>query len=68
MKKTYTIQIDSKLEPILDKLKDDLGKTSRAEVFRLGIALLKLVTEGTQDGQKLILTKGDDRREILIPG
>ena len=67
-KKTYTFQIDSKLDETLDGLKEDLGKTSRADVFRLGITLLKVANEGKMKGLKLTLSDDEDKvqKEIVI--
>ena len=67
-KKTYTVQIDSKLDSTLENLKDDLGKTSRAEVFRMGVALLKIAREGKEKGLKLTLSDENDnvQKEIVI--
>ena len=67
-KKTYTFQIDSKLDKTLDELKEDLGKTSRADVLRLGVTLLKVAKEGKEKGLKLTLSDDDDKvqKEIVI--
>ena len=67
-KKTFTVQIDSKLDQTLEELKEDLGKTSRADVFRLGITLLKVANEGKRKGLKLTLSDEDDKvqKEIVI--
>ncbi len=39
--KTFTVGIDENLDRTIDELKEKFGKTSRADVFRMGIALLK---------------------------
>ena len=69
-RKTFTVSIDSRLDQALDELRSSLGKTSRADVFRLAITLLKLAEEARQRGQKLVIADQDDRvvKEILLPG
>jgi metal-responsive CopG/Arc/MetJ family transcriptional regulator len=69
-RKTFTVSIDSRLDQALDELRASLGKTSRADVFRLAITLLKLAEEARQRGQKLVIADQEDRvvKEILLPG
>lgn len=68
--KTFTVSIDERLDRALDELKESMGKTSRAEVFRLAITLLKIADEARQEGLKLAIAdkQGKVHREILIPG
>lgn len=68
--KNFTVQIDDKLDHLLDQMKESLGKTSRAEVFRLGLALLKMAIEARDRGEKIAIANSEDRvvKEILIPG
>ncbi len=68
--KTFTVSIDERLDRALDELKESMGKTSRAEVFRLAITLLKIADEARQEGLKLAIAdrQGNVQREILIPG
>jgi hypothetical protein len=67
--KTFTVTIDEKLDKTLNELKVNLGRTSRADVFRLGIGLLKLAAEAKTQGMKMTISDDDDivRKEILIP-
>ena len=69
-RKTFTVSIDARLDKALDELRASLGKSSRADVFRLAITLLKLADEARQRGQKLVIADQDDRviKEILLPG
>jgi metal-responsive CopG/Arc/MetJ family transcriptional regulator len=68
--KTFTVSIDERLDQALDELKDSLGKTSRAEVFRLAITLLKVADEARREGLRLAIAdkQGKVQKEILIPG
>ncbi len=65
--KTFTVNIDDKLEGTLDKLKKDF-RTTRAEVFRMGIALLKVAEEARETGYKLTISDKDDKvkKEIVL--
>lgn len=67
--KTFSVQIDERLDSVLSGLRESLGKTSRAEIFRLAIALLQLATEGRDKGLKLTLSNSEDEvvKEIVLP-
>lgn len=66
--KTFTVGIDENLDRTIDELKEKFGKTSRADVFRMGIALLKVAAEAKDRGLKLTISDLDDvvKKEILI--
>jgi metal-responsive CopG/Arc/MetJ family transcriptional regulator len=68
--KTFTVSIDDRLDRALDELKESLGKTSRAEVFRLAVTLLKIADEARREGLKVAIAdkQGKVQKEILIPG
>jgi len=68
-RKTFTVSIDARLDRALDELRASLGKSSRADVFRLAITLLKVADEARQRGQKLVIADQEDRvlKEILLP-
>src|SRR5262245_37898371 len=68
-RKTFTVSIDARLDKALDELRESLGKSSRADVFRLAITLLKVADEARQRGQKLVIADQEDRviKEILLP-
>ena len=67
--KTFTVNIDEKLDHTLDDLKEKLQKSSKSEIFRLSIALLKIVAEAKVKGAKFIIIDENSEREkeILIP-
>jgi hypothetical protein len=68
--KTFTVSIDDKTDQALDSLRKSLGKTSRADVFRLAIALLKIADDAKQGGFKVTIADKQDKvqKEILLPG
>jgi hypothetical protein len=67
--KTFTVGIDENLDKTIDDLKDKFGKTSRADVFRMGIALLKVAAEAKERDLKLTVSDGNDvvKKEIVLP-
>ena len=48
--KMITFTIDDSTDQLLERLKNALGKTSRAEILRKAIALLEVATEAEQEG------------------
>jgi hypothetical protein len=67
--KTFTVGIDERLDRTIDELKDRFGKTSRADVFRMGIALLKVAADAKEQGLKLTVSDENDvvKKEIVLP-
>jgi metal-responsive CopG/Arc/MetJ family transcriptional regulator len=58
--KTFTVGIDENLDRTIDELKEKFGKTSRADVFRMGIALLKVAAEAKNGTLTITLPKSPD--------
>ena len=67
--KTFTVGIDEALDRTIDELKERFGKTSRADVFRMGIALLKVAADARDRQLKLTVSDQNDivRKEIVLP-
>ena len=67
--KTFTVGIDENLDKTIDELKEKFGKTSRADVFRMGIALLKVAAEARERDLKLTVSDRNDvvKKEIVLP-
>jgi predicted transcriptional regulator len=62
----YTLQMNDKLESLLDQLAENEG-ISKAQVVRRALTLLALAEEQEREGYSLALTKdGEVAREILI--
>ena len=66
--KTFTVGIDENLDRTIDELKEKFGKTSRADVFRMGIALLKVAAEARERDLKLTISDQNDvvKKEIVL--
>jgi Arc/MetJ-type ribon-helix-helix transcriptional regulator len=67
-----TFKFDEQLTKTLDELKDASRASSKSEVVRRAITLLKLVQDAAANGEKLVLRKEDAdgkvirEREIII--
>jgi len=67
-----TFRFDEQLTKTIDELKDATSASSKAEVVRRAIALLKLVQDAAGSGEKLVLRQEDGEgqttkeREIII--
>lgn len=67
-----TFKFDEQLTKTLDDLKDASRASSKSEVVRRAITLLKLVQDATANGEKLVLRREDENgtvikeREIII--
>lgn len=62
----YTIQMNDKLEQILEELAEKEG-VSKAQVIRKSLTLLKLAEEQQDEGYDLAFTKeGEPERRVLI--
>jgi hypothetical protein len=69
MAKTFTISVDDRLDRVLEELKSELGKSSKAEVVRLGIALLKIAADARKEDRKISVTSADGKvyETVLLP-
>jgi Arc/MetJ-type ribon-helix-helix transcriptional regulator len=67
-----TFKFDEQLTKTLDELKNTSSASSKSEVVRRAITLLKLVQDASANGEKLVLRKEDasghviKEREIVI--
>ncbi len=67
-----TFRFDEQLTKTLDELKNASTASSKAEIVRRAITLLKIVQDATSKGEKLVLRQEDDKgntvkeREIII--
>lgn len=68
MSSPTTFKFDEKLTQTLDELKSATGASSKAEIVRRAIALLKVVQDATKDGGEVVVRppKGSDDRERVI--
>ena len=62
-----SFDFDKKLTATIDKLKKDMGATSRSEVLRRAIALLQVANTATRDGSELVIKKkGQTEKHIIL--
>ena len=62
-----SFDFDKKLTETIDKLKKDMGATSRSEVLRRAIALLQIANTATRDGSELVIKKkGQTEKHIIL--
>ena len=67
MSSLSTFKFDPKLTAVIEQLKGEINATSKSEVIRRAITLLKLVQEANERGDELvILEKGGDKTRIII--
>jgi predicted transcriptional regulator len=67
MSSPTTFKFDEKLTATLDELKTATGASSKAEIVRRAIALMKVVQQAQADGGEVVIrTSGDNARERLI--
>jgi hypothetical protein len=68
-----TFRFDEQLTKTIDELKSNSSASSKAEIVRRAITLLKIVQDATSNGEKLVLRREDEEgkmlkeREIIIP-
>jgi len=68
-----TFRFDEQLTTTIEELKSATSASSKAEIVRRAIALLKLVQEAQSRGEKLVLRREDEQgnslkeREIVLP-
>ncbi len=72
MSSLSTFKFDEQLTKTLDELKSASSASSKSEVVRRAITLLKLVQDAAANGEKLVLRREDEQgnvikeREIII--
>lgn len=71
MSSLSTFRFDEQLTKTIDQLKTASSASSKAEVVRRAITLLKVVQEAAENGEKIVLQHKDkdgkiEEREIII--
>jgi hypothetical protein len=66
----FSMKFDAKADATLEELQRKLGASSKAEVLRTAVALLKVAQEGRDRGMKIALANSNDvvQKEIVLPG
>jgi hypothetical protein len=62
-----TFKFDAKLTATIEELKKSTSATSKAEIIRRAIALLKVVQEASDRGEELLLVKDDKQTRVILP-
>lgn len=67
-----TFKFDEKLTETLNKLKATTSASSKSEVVRRAIALLKVVQDASNNGDEILLVHknkdgGKTRKQIILP-
>lgn len=60
-----TFKFDEQLTRTLEELKNSSSASSKSEVVRRAITLLKLVQDAATNGEKLVLRKEDDKGQVI---
>jgi len=71
MSSSTTFKFDEKLSNTLDELKTATGASSKSEIVRRAIALLKVVQDATEEGGEVVIRttdkdKGKQERIIVM--
>jgi hypothetical protein len=61
-----TFNVDKKLDDTLESLKEHYGASSKAEILRKAVALLKVAQESEQADGSLVIRKGDKDVKVLV--
>jgi hypothetical protein len=61
-----TFNVDERMEQSLEELKKHLGASSKAEVIRKAIALLKVVTESENPDGSITIQKDGKEQKLII--
>lgn len=61
-----TFNMSGKMDKTLEELKEHFGASSKAEVLRKAVALLKIATESEAPDGSIIIRKGGEEQKIII--
>ncbi len=61
-----SFSFDPKIVKLIDRLQDDLHASSRSEVLRRAITLLKLSKEAEKEGGELVIKSKDGREQRIV--
>lgn len=68
MSSLSTFRFDPKLTETIEELKKATSATSKAEIVRRAVTLLKVVQEAKDRGEDLVLVRGDNTQtRIILP-
>ena len=61
-----SFNVDERMDETLEQLKEHYNASSKAEVIRKAVALLKVVTENEQDDGSLIIRRNNEDVKVLV--
>jgi len=64
---TFTARINDDMSRLMSDLQRKFGMSSKAEVLRYAIALLKVAAEGEANGERLALVNGKTIQRVMLP-
>lgn len=64
--KLTSFNVDEKMDATLEDLKQHYHASSKAEVIRKAIALLKVAKENEQDDGSLIIRRNNEELKVLV--
>lgn len=64
--KLTTFNVDEKMDATLEDLKQHYSASSKAEVIRKAIALLKVAKENEQEDGSLIIRRNNEELKVLV--
>lgn len=67
MAKTFTVEVDQKMDATLEHLSKKLG-TNKSEVLRMAIALMKIAEDESENGNKVTISDKDNKVVKILIG
>jgi Arc/MetJ-type ribon-helix-helix transcriptional regulator len=61
-----TFSVDEKMDKQLEELREHLGVSSKSEVIRQALALLKIAKQAAQPDGSLIIKNGDEELTVKL--
>lgn len=61
-----SFNVDTRMDATLEQLKEHYSASSKAEVIRKAVALLKVAMENEQDDGSLVIRKNNEDIKVLV--
>lgn len=63
---TTTFKFDQRMEEAIAELQKQFGATSKAEIIRKAVALLKVVGDAEKSGGEFIIRQDDKEKQVIL--